>query len=224
MAVTLPDGANERLSLGAIYASRDIVGDSLLPLGLWAPHATQVMDRAVFVKLRPGTGVAAAETAVSRTATTYGKVTVQDHAAYVKSASSGVSILVGLVYALLVLAIIIAMLGIANSQSLAIYERTREIGLLRAVGQTRRQLRSMIRLESLVVSMFGTVGGVILGTFLGWAIAEAGDKASGLTIFSAPPAELIIILVVGAIAGLVAAVLPVRRASRLPMLQAIASE
>jgi putative ABC transport system permease protein len=224
VTVTLPDGANERLSLGAIYTSRDIVGDYLLPLGLWAPHAAQVMDKAIFIKLSPGTGVAAAEAAVSRTAATYGRVTVQDHAAYVTSASSGVSILVGLVYALLVLAIIIAMLGIANSQSLAIYERTREIGLLRAVGQTRRQLRSMIRLESLVVSMFGTLGGVILGTFLGWAIAEAGDKASGLTIFSAPPAELIIILIVGAIAGLLAAIRPVRRASRLPLLQAVAAE
>jgi putative ABC transport system permease protein len=85
-----------------------------------------------------------------------------------------VSTVLGIVYALLVLAIVIAVSGIASTLSLAIYERTRETGLLRAVGQTRPQLRPMVRLESVLVSAFGTAGGLLLGGFAGWAWPRPG--------------------------------------------------
>ncbi len=222
--VVLPDGTASQLIVGAIYTSRDIVGDYVMPIALWTPHAIQSVDSAIFVKLAPGTSVAVAEAAVSRVTAAYGKLTVADHAAYVKSASSGVGLLAGLVNVLLVLAIIIAVLGIANTISLSVYERTREIGLLRAVGETRRQLRSMIRLESLIVSLFGTVGGLALGAFLGWALVEGASKSSGIGTFSAPVTELVVVLVLGGIAGVIAAIRPARRAARLPVLAAIAAE
>ena len=149
---------------------------------------------------------------------------MQDRAAFADSAGQGVSTVLGIVYALLVLAIVIAVSGIANTLSLSVYERTREIGLLRAVGQTRPQLRSMVRLESLLVSAFGTAGGLLVGGFGGWALADAGARSSGLTLVSFPPVPLIVIAVLGGVAGVVAAIRPARRAARLPVLRAIATE
>jgi putative ABC transport system permease protein len=149
---------------------------------------------------------------------------VASHSSYVADAGKGVSTFLGIVYALLALAIVIAVFGIANTLSLSVYERTREIGLLRAVGQTRSQLRSMVRLESVVVSAFGTAGGLLLGGFLGWALTKAGERSSGLTAVSFPPTQLIVIAVLGCLAGVLAAIRPARRAARLPLLAAIAVE
>ena len=91
---------------------------------------------------------------------------------------------------------------------------------------TRRepQLRSMVRLESVLVSAFGTVGGLLLGGFLGWALAEAGARSSGLTAVSFPAAPLLVIAILGGAAGVIAAIRPARRAARLPVLRAIAAE
>ncbi len=85
--------------------------------------------------------------------------------------------ILGLVYVMLALAIVIALMGIANTLSLSVYERTRELGLLRALGQTRAQTRGMIRWESVIIAVFGTLGGVILGTFLGWAVVRSSGSA-----------------------------------------------
>jgi putative ABC transport system permease protein len=98
---------------------------------------------------------------------------VQDRAAFVKSAAQNVNLILGIVYVMLVLAVVIAVFGITNTLSLSVYERTRELGLLRAVGQTRRQLRSMIRLESLIVALQGTTSGIVLGVLIGWGISRA---------------------------------------------------
>ena len=127
----------------------------------------------------------AVQAAISRATAGYGQLTVADRAAFVASAGTSVSTVLAIVYALLVLAIVIAVSGIANTLSLSVYERTREIGLLRAVGQTRAQLRSMVRLESVLVAAFGTAGGLALGGFLGWGLAEAGRPVLG-----ADPAQL----------------------------------
>jgi putative ABC transport system permease protein len=115
---------------------------------------------------------------------------------------------------------LIALLGIANTLSLAVYERRREIGLLRAVGETRRQVRSALRLESFIVSTFGTVAGLGLGAFLGWVLfATVSDAGS----FSVPVGALLVIAAGGGIAGVLAAWRPARRASRVPILDSIAT-
>jgi putative ABC transport system permease protein len=119
---------------------------------------------------------------------------------------------------MLALAIIIALMGIANTLSLAVYERTREIGLLRAVGATRDQIRSMVRWESLIVALFGTAGGLGLGLFLGWALVAAGAQS-----FAAPILQVVVITAVGALAGALAAIRPARRAARLRIIEAISA-
>jgi putative ABC transport system permease protein len=224
LPATMPDGAKMQLSIGAIYTSRDLTGDYVVPLGLWTAHNRQVVDSVVFVKLAPEAGLAAAKAAVTTASAPYGQPTVNDRAAFIASAGQGVSLILGIVYVLLALAVIIAILGITNTLTLAIHERTREIGMLRAVGQTRRQLRSMIRLESVIVSVFGVLGGLALGTFLGWGLAEATNKAQGFATFTLPVARIGVILALGALAGILAAVRPARRAARLPVLGAMATE
>jgi putative ABC transport system permease protein len=131
--------------------------------------------------------------------------------------------MLGIVYALLALTILIALMGIANTLSLSIHERTRELGLLRAVGETRGQVRAMVRWESVIVAVFGTVGGLAFGAFLGWALVQSAGSDQDFT-FAAPFTQLVIVLVVGALAGLLAGLRPARRAARLDVLQAVATE
>jgi putative ABC transport system permease protein len=150
-------------------------------------------------------------------------VRVQNRDEYRASATAGVNTFLGLIYVMLTLAILIALMGISNALSLSVHERTRELGLLRAVGQTRAQARAMVRWESVLVAAFGTVGGVGLGTLLGWSLVKA-SSTSALSTFSAPPAQLAVFLVVGAIAGTLAGIRPARRAARMRILEAIGAE
>ena len=132
--------------------------------------------------------------------------------------------LLGLIYVMLALAIAIALMGIANTLALAVTERTRELGILRAVGGTRRQIKRMIRYESVIVAVFGAIGGIGLGAFLGWGFVQALISSDDLQAFSAPVGQLIIILIVGAIAGVLAAIRPARRASKLDVLKAVGAQ
>jgi putative ABC transport system permease protein len=221
--VTYPDGASRQLRLSAIYKHSGIAGDFLITPASWASHTTQVVDSEILVKLRPGSDIAAARKAIAALAAPFGKPRIQDRAQYRSSATQGVYTVLGLVYVMLVLAILIALMGITNTLSLSIHERTRELGLLRAVGQTRPQTRSMIRWESVIIALFGTAGGVILGTFLGWAVVKA-SATPALAVFSAPLTQLLIFLIAGAAAGVAAGLRPARRAARLEVMQALAME
>jgi putative ABC transport system permease protein len=223
-SLVLPDGTRAQVTVGAIYTSRNLAGDIVLPLKLWAPHALQLTASVLLVKLSPGASEPAVQAAITRAVAGYGRPSVAGHAAFVAAAGKPVNTFLGLVYVLLALAIVIAVSGIANTLSLSVHERTREIGLLRAVGQTRAQARSMIRLESVLVAAFGALGGVGLGAFLGWALAQAGARAEGLAAFTLPGAQLAVIVVLGGLAGVVAAIRPARRAARLPVLAAITEE
>ncbi|MGZ4648913.1 MAG: ABC transporter permease, partial [Blastococcus sp.] len=131
--------------------------------------------------------------------------------------------MLALVYALLGLAILIALLGIGNTLALSIVERTRELGLLRAVGMTRRQLRSSVRWESVIIAVQGTLLGLLIGVFLGWALVRA-LRDQGIDVFRLPLGQLAVVVLLGAVAGVLAAVLPSRRAARLQVLRAILSE
>jgi putative ABC transport system permease protein len=221
--VTYPDGATGRLRLAAIYDHADMTGDYLLSRADWVSHAKQALDAQILLELRPGADVHRTKAAVKAVAASYGKPRVQDLAEYRASVTNGVNTILGLVYVMLALAIIIALMGIANTLTLSIHERTRELGLLRAVGQSRRQTRAMIRWESVLIAIFGTVGGALLGLFLGWALVTA-SSTSALEVFSAPPVQLAIFLVVGAIAGVLAGIRPARRAARQGILTALAAD
>jgi putative ABC transport system permease protein len=221
--VAYPDGAVERPTVGAVYAEEDLMGEVLLPEAAFRPHTAQPADVAVLVTLADGVSEADGEQAVQEVADRFGAPDVQTADEYTESVAGEVDMMLNVVYVLLALAIVIALMGIANTLSLSIHERTRELGLLRAVGQSRRQLRSMVRGEALTVALFGTAGGVGLGLFLGWAMVQAlADE--GFTTFAVPVTSLAVVLAVGAAAGVLAAVRPARRAARMDVLEAIATD
>ena len=130
--------------------------------------------------------------------------------------------IIALLYALLAISVIISIFGIVNSLVLSIFERTREIGMLRAIGLSRRQTRRMVRYESVITSVIGGILGTIVGLFFGWVMAK-GLENQGIQ-FSVPYGQLVIFLIVSALVGVLAAILPARRASRIKVLEALAYE
>ena len=218
--VVYPDGTRARLRVAAVFDHPDVTGDYLFAAAGWAPHAGQPLDAMVLIKLKPGAALGPARAAVTAATATAGQPRVQDRAQYQASAASYVTTVLGLVYVMLALAIVIALMGVANTLSLSIHERTRELGLLRALGQSRAQARGMIRWESVIIAVFGTLGGVILGTFLGWAVVRSSGRVT-LGVFAAPPLQLVLFLVLGAVTGILAGLRPARRAARQNMITAI---
>ncbi len=150
----------------------------------------------------------------------YPSTTTLDKAGFLDMVNSDVNLVLGVVYALLALAVLIALLGIANTLSLSIHERTRELGLLRAVGMTRRQLRAVVRGESVMIALFGTTLGLGIGSFFGWATIRAlADQ--GFDQFTYPAGTLLVVTAVAGLAGAAAAIGPARRAARLDVLDAL---
>ncbi|MCX4849892.1 ABC transporter permease [Streptomyces sp. NBC_00893] len=221
--VTFTDGARQDFTVRAVYDRPELAGDYVITRRAWAPHRAQDSDSLIAVSFAPGVSTADGRAAVAKTAAAYGDPDVQTRGEYAKSSAGAIDMMLTLVYALLALAVLIALLGIANTLTLALHERTRELGLLRAVGQTRGQLRSMVRWESVLVAAFGTTGGLLLGGFLGWVLVEAsaGDTA---VAFDLPPLRLLAVALVGIAAGALAGLRPARRAARLNVLRAIAAQ
>ncbi|MFF7882597.1 ABC transporter permease [Streptomyces sp. NPDC020794] len=223
--LTFTDGERENFTVRAVYGRSELAGDYVITRAAWAPHRTQDSDSLVAVTFKSGVSAADGKAAVEKVAAQYGNPEVQTRDEYAQSSAGGIDMMLTLVYALLALAVLIALLGIANTLTLAIHERTRELGLLRAVGQTRAQLRAMVRWESVLVAAFGTAGGLALGAFLGWVLVEASDGASDSAFaFAIPPVRLVVVALVGLAAGALAGLRPARRAARLDVLRAIATE
>jgi putative ABC transport system permease protein len=219
------DGKKEPFTVRAVYGHSELAGDYIITRAAWAPHRTQDSDTLVAVSFKGGVSTAEGKAAVRTVAERYGNPEVQTRDEYAQSSAGGIDMMLTLVYALLALAVLIALLGIANTLTLAIHERTRELGLLRAVGQTRAQLRAMVRWESVLVAAFGTAGGLALGAFLGWVLVKASDGVSDSAFaFAMPPARLAVVALVGLAAGALAGLRPARRAARLDVLRAIATE
>lgn len=219
------DGKRQTFTVRAVYGRSELAGDYVITRQAWAPHRAQDSDTLIAVTFKDGVSTADGKAAVSKLAAAYGNPEVQTRDEYAQSSAGGIDMMLTLVYALLALAVLIALLGIANTLTLAVHERTRELGLLRAVGQTRAQLRAMVRWESVLVAAFGTAGGLVLGAFLGWVLVEASDGASDSAFaFALPPLQLVVVALVGLAAGALAGLRPARRAARLDVLRAIATE
>jgi putative ABC transport system permease protein len=220
--VTYADGTTGSAVLGAVYRTNALLEGYLLPERTWAAHTAQRVDATVYVAFAGGVDATRGRAAVTAVLGRYGAPTVQDRRELIDATAQSVTALLNVVYVMLALAILIALMGIANTLSLAVHERTRELGLLRAVGATRRQVRAMVRWESVITALFGTLAGLAVGGFLGWVMVRAAGP--DVAAFAVPGGTLAVVLVGGAVAGLLAGVLPARRAARLPLLPAIATE
>ncbi len=224
--VLFRDTGLQRLRVALIYGDRQaapLQTRYFLGTPAYGANFTGRFDSQVFVMKAPGVSMASALAAVRAVAAGYPGTSVLDQAAYKAERAKPYQQVLSLMYALLALAIVIALLGIGNTLALAIYERTREVGVLRAVGMTRGQLRATIRWESVIIALQGTFLGLLIGVFFGWALVLA-MRGQGVTVFSLPIRTLLIVVVLAALAGIVAAILPSRRAAKLNILRAISSE
>jgi putative ABC transport system permease protein len=180
-------------------------------------------DSVLYVNADPGTDADDLRPRLEKALNPYPQVQVRDQADYKELVRDQIAVLLYLVYALLGLAIVIAVLGVVNTLALSVVERTREIGLLRAIGLARRQLRRMIRLESVVIAVFGAVLGLALG--LVWGVCTQQVLAlQGMKALAIPWGTIVAVVVGSAVVGVVAALLPALRASRMNVLAAIAHE
>jgi ABC-type antimicrobial peptide transport system permease subunit len=149
-------------------------------------------------------------------------VKVQTNAEYKKSTEQLFNGILRLLYILLAMCLIISLIGIVNTLALSVFERTREIGMLRAVGMTRRQLRRVIRYESTITAIIGGLLGITVGLLFGWIVAR-GLSDQGL-VFIVPYSQLVWFLIVATFFGVIAAILPARRAAKLNVLEALQYE
>jgi len=177
----------------------------------------------IFVKMDTGASASTTEAALATALEPYPMADLQSRQGYIDAQAASIDTFVNLIYGLLALAVIIAVFGIANTLSLSVYERTRELGLLRAVGATRGQVRSMIRWESVITALLGAVQGIVVGCVLGWAVVLALHD-QGFREFTLPVTTLVFVLIIAIVCGVLAAARPARRAARLDVLEAIHSE
>ena len=213
----------QEMTVAMIYSDNAAAGDWLLGIDAFAANFPDQKDVQVFMKKAAGASADDALAAVEGVAADYPGVDVLDQTEYKAEQMGFVDQMLGLVYALLALAVIIALLGIGNTLALSIVERTRELGVLRAVGMTRAQLRSTIRWESVIIAVQGALLGLVIGVFFGWALVTA-LRDEGLNTFTVPVLSLVVVVVLAALAGVVAAVMPARRAAKLDVLKAVVSE
>ncbi|MDA8301674.1 MAG: FtsX-like permease family protein [Actinomycetota bacterium] len=205
------------IRIGGIYKPNALVGSYLVGQDFYLSHYRRPLPGAVLLSAND---TAKVQSEVERVLTAYPTVQVQTRSQFEKSRISSVNQLLTLVYALLALAVLVALIGVVNTLMLSVFERTREIGLLRAVGMKRHQVRAMVRSESVILSVFGALIGILIGTSMGVALVSALK----LTATSVPVPSLVVFLVLSALLGLVAATWPARRAARLDVLAAIATE
>ncbi len=206
------------LPVDGIFANVGPLTDYLLSNAAFSADTGRGTNTVNLVKAPPS-----ARHSIQQALTGYPGAQLLDQAGYSNSRGAMLASIANLITALLILAIIIALLGIVNTLALSITERTRELGLLRAVGMPRSQLAQMIAAESVIIAVIGAVLGTVLGLGLGAALAAALTRSQHATVVI-PVAQLVIYIIAAAVAGVLAAIAPARRAARLNILHAIAAD
>jgi putative ABC transport system permease protein len=223
VAMEFPRTGVQQIPVKAIYTDNQLNGDYLLALSDYERNYSDQADSQILVKAAPGVAPADSRAAVDRVMADFPNVTVRDQAEFRDQQARQIDQIINLFYSLLGLAILIALFGIVNTLGLSIFERIRELGLLRAVGATRAQLRSMIRWEAVIIAVLGAVLGLAVGVFFGWTIVRA-LASQGISEFTLPAGQLLLFVVAAGLAGILAAVLPGRRAAKVDVLRAITTE
>jgi len=219
--VTWQNGTKSALTVGAVYGDSSIARNYLIGISLLeSVVSSEPQDFFVGAKIAEGVSIDVARAAVDAIAVDYPSAEVKDQAEFLQGQKDQLNQFLAIIYGLLMFAIGIAVLGIANTMALSVFERTREFGLLRAVGMSKRHLKRSIRWEAIIVSVFGAVLGIVVGLPLGVAVSAALPKTFVSSI-AIPYSTLIAILVASIFVGLIAAIFPARRAAKLDVLEAI---
>jgi putative ABC transport system permease protein len=223
LAMTFAVSGEQTFTVGGIYEDNSILSDHyVLATSVLERNTNTLRDRLILVKTAATTP--AAQRAISTAMSGFPSLKIQTGDQYKAAQESRIKGLINFIYVLLGLSIVVALLGIVTTMALSVLERTREIGLLRAVGMMRRQSRSMIIFESVIVSVFGAVTGLVLGLGIGIAVVKAVVATPGTpTQLAIPVSTIIVVLLVAAAFGLGAGLFPAQRAARLDVLQAIST-
>jgi putative ABC transport system permease protein len=223
LLVTTPTGGRIPLVVRGVFkppSGGSPFGPVTMSAATWDRNYSQPENLYTLVRMRGGE-TAANSTALKRVMAPFPNAKVQTREQFINNQISGLSSILNILYVLLALSIIVSLFGIVNTLVLSVFERTREIGMLRAVGTSRRQVRRMIRHESVITAFIGSVLGIILGIAFG-ALLAARDSSS--IAFVIPVGRIIIFLIASWLVGLLAAIFPARRAAKLNPLQALAYE
>ncbi|MEV7865838.1 FtsX-like permease family protein [Streptomyces sp. NPDC088124] len=217
------DGKTADLKVGAVFRGNEFVSPLLISTELANPHETKHFIREVWVKTDGGPGAAREQVLVDA----LGKnpaIKVMDQQDIRNEYSGFIGTALNIMYGLLAMALIIAVLGVINTLAMSVFERQQEIGMLRAIGLDRRRVKRMIRLEAVVISLFGAVVGIGLGTFLAWAIGQTiKDSLPGYELVL-PWDRIALFLALAGLVGVLASLWPARSAAKLNMLTAIKTE
>jgi putative ABC transport system permease protein len=213
----------QTLTVGGTFKPNPLLGSNyVVSTPVFEANFTDQLDTFVLVKVAPGVNPATVRPALENAVAPYPNVSVSDSAAVKKDQAKQINTLLAIIYALLAFAVIIAVLGIVNTLVLSVVERTRELGLLRAVGMLRRQVRRMIRGESVIIALFGALLGLVLGLGFGLALTKAVLSNGIGGVVSVPVPTLILFVVLAGLAGVLAAIWPARRAAKTSVLAALA--
>ncbi len=223
ITIVVPGGEALEVTVQGISDDRTILGFWTITSAAYASVVPQQLDAQVFATLDDGADLATVQAAVEEAVAELPAIEVLDRDGFVGDLAAQITGVLNVIYGLLALSVVIALIGIANTLSLSVHERTRELGLLRAVGMTRGQLRSAVRWEAVLISVLGTVVGLLVGLVVSRALVQSLE-GFGLTTFSAPLATLAVVVVLAAILGVLAARRPAKRAARLDVLEAIAAD
>jgi putative ABC transport system permease protein len=218
--VTFGDGVTRDLTVRALYIHDDLAGNRVVSRETFAGTTVSSFDFSVYVTLEKGADSEKVRAELQKAVDDYGQGKLLSRDEYIDEQAGQVNQLLGLIYGLLALSVIIAIVGIIITLLLSVFERQREIGLLRAVGMTRSQVRTTVRWESVITSLLGAVLGILLGVGLGWVIVYA-LRDQGLTSFQVPVGSTIFIMVMSFVVGVLAAVYPAWRATKVDMLEAL---
>lgn len=223
LPVTFALTGKKILTVGGIFKDNPIAGNYLIGMPTYDQNFRNRLDIVVAVKAASSNALGPVRASLAKALAATPTLKLRDQSEFKADQKRQINQVLTFVLALLVLSLVIAWLGIVNTLALSVFERTKEIGLLRAVGMATKQVRRMVRLEAVLIALFGAVLGVVLGLGYGAALVQA-LHSQGINDTSIPVAQLIGYLVVGVLAGITAAWWPARRAAKLNVLNAIASE
>ncbi len=218
-----PQGGAVRVRVGGIYTANALVSGYIVSLATMQPNVPDARDDIVLANAAPGVSAGAAERALHQDVGAFPLLKAMSRSEYRTFVGASLDSFLNLITTLLAFAIIIAVLGIANTLALSVLERTREIGVLRALGMTRSQTRSMVRWESVIISLLGAVLGLTVGLGLGVVVAGSLHDL-GITNVAIPGGNLVLYAIAAGVFGVLAAIIPTIRAARIDILRAIATE
>ncbi|MCU0268303.1 MAG: FtsX-like permease family protein [Acidimicrobiales bacterium] len=223
VTVTFQQTGQVELPVVAVYADASVLGNWIIDLQTHSENFADQTDFFVAAKTAEGSTAEQARAAIERITESYPQIEVQDRDEYEAAQLSQLNLILGVIVVFLLLAVAIAIIGITNTLALSVVERTRELGLLRAVGMERRQVTRMVVVEAVIVAIFGALLGVVIGLAFGWVLGTAlpDEVVARITV---PYVWLVFLVLLSAGLGVVAALFPAWRASRLNVLEAIAHE